>query len=80
MHCQNWDFSYVNFNKYLFAETSEMTEEECRQRAKVVERQESIEKQQIYEDAFLEQMDRYIKYGELESMPSIYTYFCVLLL
>ena len=44
-----------------------MTGEECEQFARVIEKQESIEKQQIYEDAFLDQMERYIKYGELES-------------
>lgn len=49
------------------AEKYEMTEEESNQVAAVLARQESVEKQQIYEDAFMEQMDRYIKYGELDS-------------
>ncbi|XP_065064331.1 dysbindin-like isoform X2 [Rhopilema esculentum] len=44
----------------------EMTEEESGEMAMVLERQESIEKQQVYEDAFLEQMEKYIRYGELE--------------
>lgn len=47
-------------------EKYEMTEEESNQVAAVLARQESVEKQQIYEDAFMEQMDRYIKYGELD--------------
>ena len=45
-----------------------MTEEESGEMAMVLERQESIEKQQVYEDAFLEQMENYIRYGELERM------------
>lgn len=32
-----------------------------------VEREKSVDKQQAYEDAFLDQMNQYIKYGELES-------------
>lgn len=31
-----------------------------------VEREKSVDKQQAYEDAFLDQMNQYIKYGELE--------------
>ena len=44
-----------------------MTEEESGEMAKVLERQESLEKQQVYEDAFIEQMERYVQFGELES-------------
>eukprot|EP00794_Sanderia_malayensis_P019242 gene19242-21170_t len=47
-------------------EKQEMSDEELKQMARIVERQDSIEKQQIYKDAFLEQMERYKKYGELE--------------
>ena len=44
-----------------------MTEEESGEAARVIERQESVEKQQVYEDAFLEQMEKYLQYGEFDS-------------
>ena len=34
---------------------------------KEYEKQNSLEKQKAYQDAFLDQMNQYIKYGELES-------------
>ena len=46
----------------------EMTEEESDEASRVLERQESIEKQQIYEDAFMEQMEKYLQFGEYDSM------------
>lgn len=49
-----------------------MTEEESGEMAKVLERQESLEKQQVYEDAFIEQMERYVQFGELESELNFY--------
>jgi len=44
----------------------EMTEEESDEASRVLERQESIEKQQIYEDAFMEQMEKYLQFGEYD--------------
>ena len=51
-----------------------MTEEESGEMAKVLERQESLEKQQVYEDAFIEQMERYVQFGELESELNFISY------
>ena len=50
----------------------EMTEEESNEASRVLERQESIEKQQVYEDAFMEQMEKYLQYGELDSELLMY--------
>lgn len=44
-----------------------MTEEESGEIARVFERQASIEKQQVYEDAFMEQMEKYLQCGEFDS-------------
>ena len=51
----------------LLIEKYEKTEETSDEIKKELERQDSYEKQKVYEDAFLEQMERYSKLGELES-------------
>ena len=56
------------FNSPLLLAKYEMTEEESNEASRVLERQESIEKQQIYEDAFMEQMEKYLQFGEYDSM------------
>ena len=55
------------FNSPLLLAKYEMTEEESNEASRVLERQESIEKQQIYEDAFMEQMEKYLQFGEYDS-------------
>lgn len=49
-----------------------MTEEESGEIARVLERQASVEKQQVYEDAFMEQMEKYLQFGELDSKSFIH--------
>lgn len=51
-------------------------EKELKEEAKMaLARQASIEKQQVYEDAFLEQMNYYIQFGKTDG--TYYTFLCL---
>ena len=51
---------------FLISEELQLAKERNEVKLQQLERQASIEKQQVYEDAFLEQMNYYIQHGKTE--------------
>lgn len=52
----------------IFSEELQLAKERNEVKIQQLERQASIEKRQVYEDAFLEQMNYYIQHGRTEGM------------
>lgn len=51
----------------LFAEDFEQEKEQKQEKQECLERQASVEKQHVYNDAFIQQMKYYEQFGETES-------------
>jgi len=60
----NWFLHSLNFE--ILSEELQSEKERKEVKLQQLERQASIEKQQVYEDAFLEQMNYYIQHGKTE--------------
>lgn len=56
----------MKFTKLILSEELQSEKERKEVKLQQLERQASIEKQQVYEDAFLEQMNYYIQHGKTE--------------
>lgn len=54
--------------KNILSEELQLAKERNDVKLQQLERQASIEKQQVYEDAFLEQMNYYIQHGKTEGI------------
>jgi len=60
----NWFLHSLKFE--ILSEELQSEKERKEVKLQQLERQASIEKQQVYEDAFLEQMNYYIQHGKTE--------------
>lgn len=54
--------------KNILSEELQLAKERNDVKLQQLQRQASIEKQQVYEDAFLEQMNYYIQHGKTEGI------------
>ena len=64
---QLWSF-VIMIALQIVSEELQLAKERNEIKIQQLERQASIEKRQVYEDAFLEQMNYYIQHGRTEGM------------
>lgn len=64
---QLWSF-VIMIALQIVSEELQLAKERDEVKIQQLERQASIEKRQVYEDAFLEQMNYYIQHGRTEGM------------
>lgn len=64
---QLWSF-VIMIALQIVSEELQLAKERNEVKIQQLERQASIEKRQVYEDAFLEQMNYYIQHGRTEGM------------
>ena len=64
-------YFYVSKKVFFFAEEFKAKKSIEDEQTKKLERQASAERQKVYEDVFLEEMQHYIQYGATESKKRV---------